>query len=456
MHIRIMGPIVILFASISLPATAAEECGPLKIVSDVQMLTTTGSYREMVPVTVNGAAKLFLLDTGGFMTQVSGDTAKELKMEMHDSALRLYDVSGDESRSYVIAESLKLGSLVASQQPMIVLPRGFGDLDGLVSTDLMLRYDVDIDFGSGRLRYFSPDHCPGKVVYWSPPAAAAVPIAVRDRSRIMIPITLDGKEFRALVDTGATRSFISMVTAKALFGLDPQSADMQKAGNVNGDSKLASYTHVFHTLSFDGIDVNNPKLLIMPDRMNSASREQQTGNRALVGEPGLQLPEFVLGMDILRHLHIYMAFREKRFYVSVGSAPRKPGEALAMLDEAVNLSPTNAGLLNSRCFMRGLQKVHLDEALRDCEQALNSKPNSSHIIDSKGLVLYQLGRYQDAVETYNQALAIDPKQAASLYVRGYAKKKLGDAAGGDADIVSARALDSDIEGMFRDANLTAN
>ena len=61
-------------------------CGPLKIINDVQMLTTTGSHREMVPVTVNGAAELFLLDTGGFMTQVSGQHAKELKMEMSSTA----------------------------------------------------------------------------------------------------------------------------------------------------------------------------------------------------------------------------------------------------------------------------------------------------------------------------------------------------------------------------------
>ena len=56
---------------------------------------------------------------------------------------------------------------------------------------------------------------------------------------------------------------------------------MQKAGNVNGDSKLASYTHVFHSLSLMELTSIVPKSLSLPDRMNSASREQQTGNRAL-------------------------------------------------------------------------------------------------------------------------------------------------------------------------------
>jgi predicted aspartyl protease len=451
----VFGSLVILVACLHVPA-AAEDCGPLKLISDVQMMTTTGSYREMVPVTINGASKLLLLDTGGYMTQVSEDTAKELQMAMHDSAVHLYDVSGNESRHYVIADTFRLGTLLAQHQPMMVSPAGLGDLDGIISTDLMLRYDIDIDFGAGRLRYFSPDHCAGKVVYWSPSAVAAVPITVRDRSRVMIPVKLDGKDFNAMIDTGATRSTISLETAKRLFDLDPQSPGMQKAGNVNGDSKLASFTYVFHTLSFNGIDVSNPRLLIMPDRMGSSGREQQTGNRALLDTASLTLPELVLGMDILRHLHIYMAFNEKYFYVSAGSDPRKPGDALSSLDQAVALSPTNPGLLNTRCFVRGMQKVHLDEALQDCDQALKARPNSPHILDSKAFVLYQLGRYQDALDTYNAALAIEPDLAASLYVRGHAKLKLGDASGGDADIAAAKALDGDIQTIFRDADLTPN
>ncbi|MFO1247374.1 MAG: hypothetical protein U1E93_03930 [Alphaproteobacteria bacterium] len=51
-------------------------------------------------------------------------------------------------------------------------------------------------------------------------------------------------------------------------------------------------------------------------------------------------------------------------------------------------------------------------------------------------------------------MAKDPKQAVSLYVRGHAKKSLGDSAGGDADIAAAKGLNANIENNFKVAHLS--
>jgi tetratricopeptide (TPR) repeat protein len=78
------------------------------------------------------------------------------------------------------------------------------------------------------------------------------------------------------------------------------------------------------------------------------------------------------------------------------------------------------------------------------------------VIDSKGLVLYQLGRYRDAVAAYDEALKISPKQAASLFVRGLAKQKLGDSAGGASDIAAAKAINTNITSAFRGSDIAEN
>ena len=53
-----------------------------------------------------------------------------------------------------------------------------------------------------------------------------------------------------------------------------------------------------------------------------------------------------------------------------------------------------------------------------------------------------------AIEDYNEALKLNPKQALSLFGRGLAKLKKGDASGGEADIAAAKAIQTNIAEEF--------
>jgi hypothetical protein len=457
-HQTIFGSALLACAGLfSTAAMAADECGPLKLATSVKLIDVQN--RELIPVTINGVSKILLLDTGGYMSQLSRKTVEEMKIPAYDGAIQLADVSGNVSRKYVIIDTLTLGTLTAQKQPMMVSPGDWLDADGILSSDLLLRYDVEMDFPGRKIKYFLPDHCKGKVIYWHPDAVAAVPITIVDKSRLMVPVKLDGQEFNALIDTGATRTTITTRTAKSVFGLEPGSPGMTPNGNVNGDPKLTSFTHVFPTLTFQDITVTNPKVGIMPDRIADADHTQQTGNRALTNGAFYKIPDLILGMDILRHLRIYMAFGEKTLYVTPGApVPEATSKTaiLAKLDEGLSAAPNNPALLNYRCFERGLTRNNLDGALADCELSLKLRPGDSNTIDSKGFILYQLGRYEDAVDTYNQVLKHSPQKAPSLFIRGLAKQKLGDAAGGAVDIAAAKAIDSNVKMTFDGAGIAEN
>jgi hypothetical protein len=434
----------------------AQDC-TLKQMASMDMISLD-STRPMVPVTINDAPKLLLLDTGGATTQLSPETVSELKMPLHNTRGQLYDVSGHVSHSYVIVDSFALGRLMATHLRLMVSPENVIHADGVLSSDLLFRYDVEMDFGANKLNYFSPDHCPGKVVYWHAQEIAKVPLLLEGSNRVLVQVKLDGQPFNAVVDTGATRSSLSMPVAKNSFGLEPGSPGVIPAGNVNGDPHLASYTHTFSTLTFEGITVANPRLLLVPDRMRGTA--PQTGSH-IAGNPNVHLPEMILGMDIMQHLHMYMAFNESKLYVSAAAPPpdlkadadADAGQSrrLSELDKILALSPANATLLNDRCYQRGLEKVKLDDALMDCEASLKVRRRDPYVLDSKGFVLYQLGRYQDALNAYDDVLKIEPRLAPSLFMRGHAKQKLGDSAGGAADIAAAKAIDPDILSVFKGA-----
>jgi hypothetical protein len=57
-------------------------------------------------------------------------------------------------------------------------------------------------------------------------------------------------------------------------------------------------------------------------------------------------------------------------------------------------------------------------------------------------------QWQPALADFSSALRLDPKLANSLYGRGFAKLKLGDASGGNADMAAATAIEQNIPAKF--------
>jgi tetratricopeptide (TPR) repeat protein len=60
---------------------------------------------------------------------------------------------------------------------------------------------------------------------------------------------------------------------------------------------------------------------------------------------------------------------------------------------------------------------------------------------SSGNDYAQAGRYEEAIKEYDRAIEVRPSSGEALYLRGVAKLKLGDTAGGEADIAAAAAID---------------
>jgi tetratricopeptide (TPR) repeat protein len=122
-------------------------------------------------------------------------------------------------------------------------------------------------------------------------------------------------------------------------------------------------------------------------------------------------------------------------------------KALADADAIQAADGSTAQGLAYRCWIRALTGRDLDKALADCDAALAEEPGASDTLDSRGFVLYRMGRLPDAAAAYDTSLKVSPKLASSLYMRGIVKEKLGlpDGAG---DIAAARAADPDIATTF--------
>lgn len=119
----------------------------------------------------------------------------------------------------------------------------------------------------------------------------------------------------------------------------------------------------------------------------------------------------------------------------------------------IRISPKNKLIWNNRCWHRALAG-RLVEALDDCDESLKLG-RSAEALDSRGLVLLKMKRFDEAQASYGEALALDPKLAYSLYGRALARESLGDRAGRDADLAAARAADPKIDEAFARLGVTS-
>jgi Aspartyl protease len=294
-------------------AARAAQCNPyLRIINSVQMRTTADHTIMVVPVIIDSSDEKLLLDTGGRVSQISRATAKSLDLPIRGSDLQLSDMAGNVSDGRTTAKRLILGLKEEKGVQLSIAPNP--DLgtklpyDGLLATDLFVDADLDMDFGAGRLTAFSTDHCAGQVIYWPADAVAAVPVTVRD-NLITVPIQVDGKPMTAVMDTGAQYTVMNLALARQQFGLTPDSPGMKPVTETSGEKSIMAYGHVFDQLTFRGVAVKNLEIYLMTDQTAFHEPFRNLGGNDTA-------PDVIIGMDVLRHLHVYFATKEERLYIS--------------------------------------------------------------------------------------------------------------------------------------------
>lgn len=278
----------------AMPAAAAAEDCALKLEASVD-LTTTPSGAALVPVRLAGANKKFLLDTGGYLSVVTSKTADELGLSRRTDGVFEYDASGQPLSQHVTVSDFNLGGLRSSSTRLMV--GAVPGADGTLAPNLLTAYDVELDFPHNKFALISQDHCKGQVIHWPASAIAVVPMHVTETGHIIFPITMDGHNLQALLDTSAAQTTLSARTASRVFGI------------------ATSGTHRFKTLSFEGVTVNNPEIAVSS---NITRVPRDMAGKLASSDPVNEMPDILVGMSTLKHLHLHIAYKEQTLYITVG------------------------------------------------------------------------------------------------------------------------------------------
>ncbi len=144
--------------------------------------------------------------------------------------------------------------------------------------------------------------------------------------------------------------------------------------------------------------------------------------------------------------------KDKRRWVglkadALGKAGRA-AEGAALLAEALAERPGDPTLLNDLCWLRGTREIELDVALKDCTRAIELSESVAHVLDSRAMVYFRLGRLDEARADLDAALKLDPGMPGSFYLRGIIRGRAEDKVGALADLALARMQSSEIDKIY--------
>ncbi len=146
--------------------------------------------------------------------------------------------------------------------------------------------------------------------------------------------------------------------------------------------------------------------------------------RSMQGQSGaaIELLDQAIAIDRRNPLAFY-----NRGYAEF--AQKQYDKAIADYSSAIEIEPRLGLAYNNRALSRAIAGRDLVAALADSDQALKLLPLNLEVRDTRGFIYLKLGDPALALNEYNAAMTIDPNRALSLYGRGLARIRMGDAAG---------------------------
>ena len=333
------------------PAIAAE-CKPLGLIAsmDLKMLP---SGRPGVGVMIGDSSRTMLLDTGAYSSLISAKVVSDLKLTETRNGRSVRTVNGAESNMLARLPTILIGGHLRTNNALYyVMPNNSNEFDGILGGEFLKQFDADFDFAARKLNAFSPDHCEGKVVYWQAPKVAVVPIQLDDGNHVKLRMELEGKRVDAILDTGAADTTLSLTTAQRMFNVNVNDPDVERVGELKGGFTAAVYQRRFKSLAFEGVTINNPMIVLLPDLMTANTTVAKTGS--LFREETTSLPTMILGMSLLRQLHVFIAYKERKLYITASAPAPEPQPAqtasASQPEQAPQAQPAQSAQTNNGAF----------------------------------------------------------------------------------------------------------
>lgn len=308
-------------------AAHARDAGSCKYVPIAELpITLSGPLLEpLIDGEIDGSKAIMLVDTGSSVNMITRATADKRHLPLMQSGTYAQGAGGATVLYGVKLKDFAAGPAHSGKSGMPVI----GEMsmqqhfDAIVGAEFLLQADMELALTSRQLKFFRASDCRDTfLAYWDKDAME-IPFTSSDSQNLnpQFLVEINGKSFRAIIDTGASISVI-MEHAAAEAGVNTDSPGVTLAGHFGGvgADQAKHWNANFATFSIGSETIANATIAIMQESSS--------------GRSGMR-PEVLLGRDFLRAHHILFAMSQQRLYVSYTGGPVFYKPALAATPAAM-------------------------------------------------------------------------------------------------------------------------
>jgi predicted aspartyl protease/tetratricopeptide (TPR) repeat protein len=473
MHRRSLAVLMVSMAACCLPAAAAD-APRCKLAQVAEWPVRMPFNQPVVDGFIDGKKAGILLDTGAAISLITKSSAQKLGIGTWMTGQRVMGFGGDSRIELATIGELRIGD--AARKNLRVRVAGehpIGGVDFILGQDFFKLVDLELDYSERTARLFQPVDCgDAPLAYWD---RNALQLPMQDVDHVLVPVTVNGREATAMIDSGAAASLVIRQFAEKL-GITPNTPGVVPASCSSGlgADVVKNWIAHFDTVSLGGETIRDARLRItdFPDEW-AYSRERfdmvlgtdflrahrvyisryqhkvyfsYTGGQAFTATPGMDCDERLRDktVDEMRAaLDKAIADNPKDVRALVNRAQLRMRDdaqgALADLDAALKLEPTHAVALRTRSEARAKLK-DFDGALADSDAAIASGMRNAGMYDSRGYIRMGQGDWNRAIDEFGEALKLDPHDEFALRNQGRLYYNLGRFEPADGNFVTVLAL----------------
>lgn len=317
--------------------TALAECNLARIAEWPVRLERN---QVLVDGGINGRSVGIKLDTGSTRTLILRSAATRLGLTVRRTRARMFGVGGETDLDVAYVSDFRVGETERENWRMLVA--GEQDQGGTVAVllgeDFFRTFDIEFDLPHRAVRLFQPKDCEGaSLAYWVTDGAVSVvtvePIDAT-RPKVSLMVRVNGHPVKALLDSGASTSVLSLREAAAA-GVGPETAGVLFLGNSAGLGRklVATWVGPFQSVQI-GDEVVSDTMLSFADLFRDATYRPKD---SLVPRSVEDLPSMLLGTDFLLAHRLLISHSQQKVYFTYTGGPIF--RSTTALKPPVDLSP---------------------------------------------------------------------------------------------------------------------